>query len=416
MRTKLAILIAILFLLAACAPAVLSPPTSIPEDTALPHNPPPPATASPTAPTVEIATPEAAQSATSEPQDPEPALSSGWIVYTGVDSNIWMIDRVTGEQRQVTQDASSSQPDAVQTTYCCAQWSSDGRLLAFRRDVGIPIAGGLDYRSGLAIYDFETGETRVLFEDLYVVGFDWRPGTYEITFAPPIDDRYFLANPPAPDFANGLWAVNALTGETAELVPPQRGYSLVRPQWSPDGRYLAFEEVFAMEGRGWFVVYGLDSGEYFAWDRTIGSYAFSSDGERLAYDDLTYVANGEERVYLNDPRGQAQEMVSPDYESGYAFGPAFSPSGTSLAYFANIGGPDNLVYTLNVQDLPAEEVRILGQFPEAWGLEWSPDGERLIFEAGPYDDRQVIEVPVDGGPALVLAGGREPEWQPSTGN
>ncbi len=423
MRTKLAILVVILFLLPACAPVDPQAPTSfpepatpIPEETVLPHDLPQTATTGPTALAIVTVTPEAVLGATSEPQDLEPVLSPGWVAYTGMDSNIWLVDRVTGEQRQVTQDASPFQPDTGQTTYCCPQWSSDGRLLAFRREVGIPIQSGFEFRSGLMVYDLETGETQVLFPDLNVVGFDWRPGTHEITFAPPIDDRYFLSQPPAPDFASGLWSVDALTGETVELVPPQRGYSLARPQWSPDGRFLAFEEVVGMEGTGLFVIYNLESGEYLAWDRSIGSYTWSPDGERLAYDDLTYVSTGSERVYLNDPGGQAEEIVSPDYESGYAFGPAFSPSGTSLAYFASLSGPGNNVYTLFVQDLPGEDARILGQFAEAWGLEWSPDGSRLIFEAGPYEDRQVLEVPVAGGPAQVLSGGREPEWQPSPGD
>jgi len=102
-------LLFVLGLLASCAAPVpqIAQPSQIftqgpaPNATSSPirNTPLPPSSPSPTAgaPTA-IVEPTLAPTPTSEAQ-------AGWIVYTEVDENIWLINAATGEKRQVTQDA-----------------------------------------------------------------------------------------------------------------------------------------------------------------------------------------------------------------------------------------------------------------------------------------------------------------------
>ena len=91
----------------------------------------------------------------------EAAANSQWIALIELDGNVWLVDAVSGEKKQITQDGA---PQTVTGTakqvisYCCFSWSSDGKLLAF---------GRTDYRettmdSSVLIYDMERGEAKAM--------------------------------------------------------------------------------------------------------------------------------------------------------------------------------------------------------------------------------------------------------------
>ena len=360
-----------------------------------------------------------APTATVEPTlTPTPTSEAppGWIAYTGVDENIWLINAATGEKRQVTQDAMPNKPGVEKETitYCCAQWSSDGRLLAYQRELGTPISSGYHYLDGLWVYDVISGAARQVLENQDVVGYTWKPLTHLIAYALPVAQGYFTKQRgqlSAKD-ALGIWALNIDEGDPFELVQPQRGFSLVNPKWSKDGRFLAFDEVLGMEGRGQFAHYDFEAKEYVAWDRVIGSYDWAPDSRQIAYDELAYVPSGTERIWLSDRLGKGEQAFSPQYNKGYAFNPVFSPQGDKLAYLAALNGPESNQYTLFVQPLETGEPRSLGVFEQAGDLAWSPDGKQLTLFGGPYEERQVQVVTIANGSVMTLAKGNQPAWQP----
>lgn len=362
-------------------------------------------------PTSTTAAPTPLPSPTPELDEP-----TAWIAYIGEDGNIWLLDRAAGESRQATEDAipwQSGQDQEQVITYCCPQWSSHDRLLASPRTVGTRAQEGYQYLQSLWLYDLSTGESRLLVEDQQAFGFAWKPGENLIAYSLPIPTEYFLNRSQSPEYAQGIWAVEVDTGDTYELVAPERGFSLANPEWSPDGRFVSFEEVLAMEGRGQFAYYDFDAQEYLAWDEVIGWYDWSPDSQRIAYDRLAYVATGEERIWIRDRQGGEEQLLSPDYEQGYAHYPVFSPQGDRLAFLAALSGPESYQYTLFVIDLPDGEPRDLGMFEQVQNLAWTPDGERLIFSAGPYESQQVVEVSLADGSANMLAPGSVPAWQPA---
>jgi Tol biopolymer transport system component len=344
-----------------------------------------------------------------------PPEAAGWIAYTGMDGNLALVDRAGDERREITEDAVSfqgGQPAPEQlVSYCCAQWSSDGSQLAYSREVGTAISSGYQYISELWVYEAANAEARMLLQvDESIAGFAWQPGAHLIAYGRSIPTEYFIDR--AAQLAPGIWALEADSGETYELVAPQRGLALVRPQWSPDGRFLSFDEIFAMEGRGYFAYYDFETREYVSWEEIIGQYDWSPDGTTIAYDFLAYTATGEERIWLRERQGGVAQPLSPDYGPGYAFRPRFSPQGDRLAYLANLSGPETNRVSVFVVDLPDGEPRELGVFTQVDQFSWSPDGGYLVLSSGPFENPQVVTVSVSGDDTAVISPGRQPTWQP----
>jgi Tol biopolymer transport system component len=221
--------------------------------------------------------------------------------------------------------------------------------------------------------------------------------------------QYFLTRgQPDSTLATGIQTIDLDSGEILELVPPERGYTLSRPSWSPDGRFLAVEEVFNMEGSGYFAYYDLEGKEYVAWDEPVGSVSWSPDGSLVTYARHTYAASGDERLYLR-PRQGSEQLLGPDYDGpAYATHPVFSPDGDQIAYIAYLEGPMTQTATLMLLDLSGGEPKTLGQFQDAWELVWAPDGSQIIFSYGPYEARQIMALNISDGSQTLLATGSQP--------
>ena len=339
-----------------------------------------------------------------------------WIAYIGADENVWLVDPISGERQQITTDAVRMQPGTNETsrTYCCPKWSSDGNYLAYRQQVSTPHESGYSYIQILWIYAVDSGEQSILFEADQVPGYDWRPGTHQLAYSVPIDMDYFLGvqQGDAKQYATGIWGIDIKENLPFELVSPDRGYALVFPRWSPDGRYLGFDEVMGMEGRGLFAYYDFDQDVYQAWDEVIGGYSWSSDSTLLAYDRLAYVPAGDERIWVNTVQNDDESAVSPAYDIGYAFGPVFAPDGYNLAYLAGLRGADSNLYNIIVDNLSLGEPVDLGRFENVQSLSWSADVRSLVFSAGPYDQPEIFEIIIEDLEHRVLAAGRQPAWQP----
>jgi Tol biopolymer transport system component len=197
-----------------------------------------------------------------------------------------------------------------------------------------------------------------------------------------------------------------------ELVAPTNGYSLSNPRWSPDGRYLAFEEIWNMEGSGYFAFYNFDTHEYTSSGGPLGTIDWSPDSQTVAYDMLTYVANGTEQIFLHPLTGGEDQQVAPDYAQGYTYAPHFAPSGTQIAYFYHGGDVDDLTSTVQVQLFDGGEVMNFGDFENPLYLSWLSDESGLILSVGPSGTRQVLEISLADGSVRVLADGDAPVLLP----
>ena len=338
------------------------------------------------------------------------------IAYIGLDGNLWIVGGADSQPRQITGDATPLNtiydPNAPPVSYYFPAVSSDGQYVAVRRDAGTPVEGGMQFEFGLWVYDTQTGEAAVVLnEENPPAGIAWKPDTHLLTYGKGSAPAYFTARGVVEaSLATGVYAWDLESGESRLLVEPERGYTLMLPTWSPDGRYLSFDEIMYMEGRQPFAYFDFETSEYFAFEEPLGYYDWSPDGSQIAYDRLTYTATGEERIYIRDRISGEETQISPDLDlgPGYAFYPVFSPDGSHLAFFANLNGPEAVENTLYVQELPGGERQELGVFESAQNLQWSPDGTQLIFSAGPYEAMQVIAVKVQDGSSTVLGQGYQP--------
>lgn len=330
------------------------------------------------------------------------------IAFIGMDGNLWVLESGSSP-RQITQDATpESYPDrpAPTVSYSSPRISSDGRYVAVRRDAGTPVESGMQYEFGLWVHDLAGGEPRLVY-DQTPAGFDWKPGSHLLAYGAGVEEGYFMnRGQPDPSLATGIGSIDMDTGAASELVKPERGFALYTPVWSPDGRYLSFDELLYIEGRGAFAYYDFETQQYTSWEEPIGTYDWSPDSRHIAYDRLTYTASGEERIFVRPLQGGAEQQISPEFPGGYAHFPVFSPQGDRIAYLAALGGPDSNTYNLYTQDLASGETRELGLFESVWELQWAPDGEHFVFSAGPYEDRKVLQVSAADGTVTIMAPGR----------
>ncbi|MGD8375353.1 MAG: protein kinase, partial [Acidobacteriota bacterium] len=130
----------------------------------------------------------------------------------------------------------------------------------------------------------------------------------------------------------GLWIVDLRTGKGREIVSG----SIYTPDWSPDGREIAFVRVDHARSRLWAV--SLVSG----YTRLITSLdarspRWSPQGHRIAF--LSRMSGG--RVGLFTIPADGGEPVRVTRDAGEKWSPSWSSDGGSL-YFASIrgGGPD----------------------------------------------------------------------------
>jgi Tol biopolymer transport system component len=337
-----------------------------------------------------------------EPADPFPALT-----FIGLDGNIWLREAASESLRQITTDAKKFNGESSFLEYSTPHLSSDGVWLAYSRELGIPAESGYAIERMNWMVNLETGEQRLIREG-YLNGMAWKPGTRLLAFGVGLDMRYFeTRGEPASEWATGILAIDADTGETTELVAPERGLALATPNWSGNGRFLAFAEVLAMEGSGYFAYYDFEVGEYVSWEEAIGRISWSPDGSSLTYSRQTYAASGEERIYVHNREGD-EMPVGPDYEGpAYATHPVFSPRGDLIAYTAYSGGPESWTVTVSMLNVATGEVKELGGFENVWELGWSPDSSYILFSFGNWESRQIVAIHVETGEQVRLAEGSQ---------
>jgi hypothetical protein len=344
--------------------------------------------------------------------EPIPLENLGLTIgYVGSDGNLWVADAAGGPPRQITSDAAAPGSGGYVVSYYSPKISSDGRFIAVRRDAGETVPEGIKYQFNLSVYDISSGDSRSVFDDPNKppAGFAWKPGTHLLAYGLGTDPNYFVTRgEPNPDLATGIYVADMDTGSSELLVAPSNGLTLIQPVWSPDGRYLSFDEVIYMEGKGPFAYFYFETQQYSTLSEALGNYSWSPDGTMLAYDRMTYTATGSERIFTRLLNGSIETQVSPEDAQSYAFLPVYSPDGSQLAYLVTTGGPDSQVNTLVVQDLTSGEVRELGIYESVWNLDWSSDGRALVFAAGPHGSERVYTYDLVNSLAIELAPGTMP--------
>jgi Tol biopolymer transport system component len=170
--------------------------------------------------------------------------------------------------------------------------------------------------------------------------------------------------------ASGSWDiyVRRVGGRNATVVAgdPERDESA--PAFSPDGRSIAFHEadadggIFIVGATGESARRVTETGFHPAWSPDGGILAFCQEG-------VTNPAARQIKSALSvvDLASGAVRVLT----EGDAVQPAWSPSGTRLAYWGQFGGQRDL-FTISAAG--GEPVQVTDDPPLDWSVTWAPDG------------------------------------------
>jgi Tol biopolymer transport system component/DNA-binding winged helix-turn-helix (wHTH) protein len=152
--------------------------------------------------------------------------------------------------------------------------------------------------------------------------------------------------------------------------------------WSPDGANIAYAWI-ATEEPGIYTVPAIGGSARKLVDLPFGiaGVDWSPDGRYIAYSSRS-VGYGALRIYLYSfETGESREVTSPPWSFQGDYRPTFSPDGERIAF---VRGDRSWLQDIFV--IPAEggePERLTSSQHHVTGLDWTPDGESIVFSAGP---------------------------------
>jgi Tol biopolymer transport system component len=240
-------------------------------------------------------------------------------------------------------------------------WSPDGKYLAFVPEIEGPKGSGGPYRRPLHIYHLASGVKQELASHLQTRNPQWSPdGRCVIVSA-----RDTLEE--TERYEGGLYTVDTQSGEVSqvlELDPATKTsfWADLSAVWSADGRAIIYGLYDNSRGEGRLVWLDLQSGrerELFR-DSALTSrqYALSLDGRRLVFG------------VRNDAHG---------YSGGIHSG--------------------GRLMILDLDDGTVEELHRISEEGRVYSLQWSPDGNHVLYTKRGEEGTSVWRVPLSGDPA-----------------
>jgi TolB protein len=202
-----------------------------------------------------------------------------------------------------------------------------------------------------------------------------------------------------------------MVDDAKSVVSATREYLNYGPEFSPDGRGMAFS-------RGWEE--GTDIFFYnLAQDcclqrLTVGrlsdnlSPSFSPDGRRIAFASTRV---GLSQVYVMAADGTDQELFAPyDYGvTGDTHSPAWSSDGLNLAFHRTVAGSPQ-IFVMDVRGRAVKQLTSAGRNEDP---SWAPDGRHLVFKSSRTGAEQLWIIDVETGRVRQLTRmgrARMPSW------
>ncbi|MFX0145831.1 MAG: LpqB family beta-propeller domain-containing protein, partial [Candidatus Hodarchaeota archaeon] len=245
----------------------------------------------------------------------------------------------------------------------CPAWSPDGRRIAFYRRT----------QDGVAIYSVSSrgGSQRTL-TDVRFLDHPWREG-HRLSWSP---DGRFLAfeDKESPEGRYGIFLLSVATREKQRVpIIALESLDLLGPAFSPDGQTLAF-----------FGTAGVNLGDFYV--ASVGG----GEAKRLTFDGeptggLAWTADGREIVFSSARSGGlslwriSAAGGTPEHLGalgGGALLPAISRQGGRLLYVQQVGDANIWRFDARGRSAPT---RLIASTKFDGGPQYSPDGNRILF-------------------------------------
>ncbi|MGA2327216.1 MAG: protein kinase [Bryobacteraceae bacterium] len=347
-----------------------------------------------------------------------------WLAFParnspGEPQSIWVVSVDTGERRRLT----SPRVAFGALGDWNASFSPDGRMLAFSRGEKDNVAR--PYALSLSRDLRPEGEPRRLTGRFYgdFIGIAWLPDGREIVFGAGADPAYLLwrlavsgrSDPVRLPYATesavlpvivhrrlvyswsrretNLWRLDTRTGERTMLIGSGSARAHLIPQYSPDGRRIAFQsnrsgslEVWTCDADGSNCLQLTSYG-----GPELGAARWSPDSQSIAFDCRV---TGQPAVYVVAADGGTPRLLADD---GYV--PSWSRDGRWI-YFASGRSGRVEVWKMPAAGGPAAQVTRNGG---AVTFE-SADGKYLYYDKTPWSDPDPLyRMPVEGGQEVEVA-------------
>ena len=188
------------------------------------------------------------------------------------------------------------------------------------------------------------------------------------------------------------------------------------PTFSRDGTRIALKRLPAENSKpdwqdwGDIVVADADGSNQIVLDAEVHSpspISWSADGQRVVY---SRTVDGFDQIFLAATDGSTRRQITTDRRTNWA--PILSPDGTTIAFMkgwqAAVG-----IYIIHIDGTGERRVThdsVLG-FDS---MEWSPDGNKILYAAGPADSGQTLwSVGLDGEPERGLVDTPRSDFAPT---
>lgn len=179
----------------------------------------------------------------------------------------------------------------------------------------------------------------------------------------------------------------------------------VSPAWSPDGREVAF--VRLGDEREVVVVPAIGGSERrlasFG-ERDVAAVAWSPDGAALVVAAQTEAGGPFALFLLSTETLQLRQLTTPPPAHRGDVAPAFSPNGERLAFVRSVAEDAADLFMLPVRG--GEPERLTHDERDIVGLDWTPDGQGIVFASGRAEGAGLWRIPAGGGaPERVMTAG-----------